>query len=312
MVLMLEMLLLLLLLLLGMMGLVVVERVPHLRAAQPGVTEGLIGCEPVPRTDLKEAQDEVQSTLGNVAPDLLGEVEVPLHNLSVQLVEHTVVEWQRAAEQHVSNDTEGPDVDLPAVLLLLDHFWREVEVGSADRVGAGQAARVVPRHLRKPKVANLDVRVACLSLQQNVFWLKISVHDSPRVDVGAALEQVIAGEFRFMFGVEPQFLNSFVEFTPRANRKHKSKSMLFGTYIEQGDQTSVLPQDLQYFDLLGDTSPRRVVAHSVGDILHGQFRRAYKPAIFHFGVLVSSAGPEYVGKFPLREGFIFNHVSRFE
>mmetsp|Transcript_17562 Transcript_17562/g.41231 ORF Transcript_17562/g.41231 Transcript_17562/m.41231 type:complete len:247 (+) Transcript_17562:235-975(+) len=180
-------------------------------ASKPGVAQGLVGCEAVARAHLQESQDEVKCSLGDVLPGLLWKAEVPLHYLPVELVQHVVEEWQRTTQEHISDDAYCPDIDLAPIFLLLDDLRGKVEIRTANGVGPGQAARVVPGDLRQPEVRDLDVCVADLAGKQNVLRLEVTVHDSAAMDVGHSIEELVAAELGLMLGVILLLLDAVVK-----------------------------------------------------------------------------------------------------
>mmetsp|Transcript_28409 Transcript_28409/g.78082 ORF Transcript_28409/g.78082 Transcript_28409/m.78082 type:complete len:220 (+) Transcript_28409:175-834(+) len=101
-------------------------------APEPRVAHRLLRCEAIAGSHLKQPQDEVKSTLGNILPCLLGETEVTLDNLTVELVQHLVEKRQGSTEEDIRNYPHGPNVDLTSILFLLYDFGCKVEVRATD------------------------------------------------------------------------------------------------------------------------------------------------------------------------------------
>eukprot|EP00441_Pelagodinium_beii_P024212 CAMPEP_0197653256 /NCGR_PEP_ID=MMETSP1338-20131121/34944_1 /TAXON_ID=43686 ORGANISM="Pelagodinium beii, Strain RCC1491" /NCGR_SAMPLE_ID=MMETSP1338 /ASSEMBLY_ACC=CAM_ASM_000754 /LENGTH=213 /DNA_ID=CAMNT_0043228297 /DNA_START=245 /DNA_END=886 /DNA_ORIENTATION=+ len=185
-------------------------------ASKPRMAHGLICCEAITSPHLQQPEDEVQRTLGNVFPSLLGKAQVSLNDLAVQFVKHIVEKRQGAAEQHISDHANRPNIDFTAILLLLDHLWGQVEVGAANGMRSGQTPREITGHFCEAKIRNLDVCVAHLAAEENVFRLQISVHDASAMDIGDSLEKLAAGKLSLMFRVVLFLLDALVEFTALA------------------------------------------------------------------------------------------------
>eukprot|EP00448_Togula_jolla_P004892 CAMPEP_0170601074 /NCGR_PEP_ID=MMETSP0224-20130122/17668_1 /TAXON_ID=285029 /ORGANISM="Togula jolla, Strain CCCM 725" /LENGTH=215 /DNA_ID=CAMNT_0010925831 /DNA_START=183 /DNA_END=829 /DNA_ORIENTATION=- len=135
----------------------------------------------------------------------------PLDDLPVELVQNLVEEGQRSAKDHVSDHPAGPDVNFSAILLLLDHLWRKVEVGTAYRMRPRQPPWVVLGDPGQTEVRDLDLNVVHLTRQEDIFRLQVSMHDASAVDICHCLKQVPHERFSFMLRVELLLLNAVVE-----------------------------------------------------------------------------------------------------
>jgi hypothetical protein len=92
------------------------------------MTHGLLCCQTVASPHLQQPENEILCSLRHTAPGLLREIDIPLYDLSIKLVQDVMKKGQRATQNHVRDHAHSPDVDLTTVLLLLDHFWSEIEV----------------------------------------------------------------------------------------------------------------------------------------------------------------------------------------
>mmetsp|Transcript_142863 Transcript_142863/g.397988 ORF Transcript_142863/g.397988 Transcript_142863/m.397988 type:complete len:403 (+) Transcript_142863:137-1345(+) len=268
-------------------------------AAEPWVAQGLVRGEAVARAHLQQAEDEVQGALGHILPSLLGEAEVTLDNLPVQLVQHVVEEGQRAAQQHVGDDTHCPDVYLTAILLLLNDLWGEVEVGAADRVRPRQAAGVVPRDPGKAEVGYLDVSVADLAGKEDVLGLEVTMHDAPAVDVRHGVEQLVAADLRLVLCIVLLLLDAVVELATLAELQDQPDAARQGLVrVDKAYEAGMVPEDLQDVDLLAypvqaghvtDTGvddlqgiPLLRLVPAPAEVHHGELARADVVGLVHF------------------------------
>jgi len=131
-------------------------------------------------------------------------------NLSVNFWLGVTIEGQISGNEHVEDDTEGPDVALVLVVLVND--FRGHEVWST-----GHFVHAFLSLLGETKVDELDLTLAVV---HDVLWLYVSVHDVHRMTMlqrSQALSNHVGSElFRVLLSLFLKLLKTVEEFSTRA------------------------------------------------------------------------------------------------
>mmetsp|Transcript_76585 Transcript_76585/g.212752 ORF Transcript_76585/g.212752 Transcript_76585/m.212752 type:complete len:227 (+) Transcript_76585:93-773(+) len=190
----------------------------HARAhiKNPRMAQSVLSSWPISRPHLKRPQYEVLRSLRDVPPLLLGEGQIPFHDLAVKLMQDFAVERQTPAQDDVGNHSESPNVHLAPVLLLLNELGGQVKVRTTNRTCAGKLRRKVPGHPRQTEIGDLYVRVAAPAHHQDVFRLHVAVHYASAVDESNGVEQVTHAKARFTFREMVVLMDPVVKLAPFA------------------------------------------------------------------------------------------------
>mmetsp|Transcript_23892 Transcript_23892/g.52687 ORF Transcript_23892/g.52687 Transcript_23892/m.52687 type:complete len:234 (+) Transcript_23892:544-1245(+) len=180
---------------------------------QPGMVQSLLCSKSVTRATLEKPQHKIRSALGHFSPLLFRKTDVPLHNLSIQLVQDGVKKRQSASQQHVRDHPDGPQIHLSAVLFLLDNLGGEVKIAAANRLASGQSSWIIFALLGQTKIGDLNFRVAVNPSQKNVLRLQITVHNALAVNVSDSLQQIDHKNLRLIFLVVALLLHSVIQLT---------------------------------------------------------------------------------------------------
>ena len=95
--------------------------------------QGLVGREPILWLELHQVIDPVLGVLTDVIPNFVVIVVVACDDVSLNLAVGTL-EWERAAQHCVGNDTDRPKVAARIIVGTLDDLWRHEVDGSAISV----------------------------------------------------------------------------------------------------------------------------------------------------------------------------------
>ena len=87
-----------------------------------------------------------------------------------------ILEWRNPTQELVAQYAERPIIDTLVVLPTLNHFWRKVVEGTAERLSS------VARGVYAPtKVADFEVAV---ETEKKVLWFDVAVNNVLAMEIG--------------------------------------------------------------------------------------------------------------------------------
>ena len=102
------------------------------------------------------------------------ELDFTLENLLIDSHGIVIVEWIDSGNHLVGQDAESPPIDWLAVAFVEKHLWSEVFGSTAEGVCACLAV------LGETEISQSEV---AFSIDEDVFWLQITVNDVQRVKI---------------------------------------------------------------------------------------------------------------------------------
>mmetsp|Transcript_34654 Transcript_34654/g.83710 ORF Transcript_34654/g.83710 Transcript_34654/m.83710 type:complete len:292 (-) Transcript_34654:126-1001(-) len=228
------------------------------RRPQPRMVQSLLRSEAVSGSTLEQTQHKIRSALGHFPPLLVRKTDVPLHNLSIQLVQHGVKKRQSARQQHVGHHSNSPQIHLSPIFFLFDDLRSQVKITPADGLTSGQSSWIVLALLGQSKIRDLDFSVAVDTGKKNVLRLQITVHNPFAVDVSYSLQQIDHQNLRLVLLIVALLLHSVVQFTAFTQLQNQSYScgtrVIIVHQMHNGGMSTQSFQDVDLFENPSDPS----------------------------------------------------------
>ena len=153
-------------------------------------------------------RDEILSKRSNIIPNLVAEAELTGKDLVKQLILSLGIERKVAAEKHVQDNTNGPDIAHIVIDTLLENLGCNVGRAAAAS-GHGTGHREV---LGKTKVRNLHLK-AIDAAEKKVLRLQITVSNAVRVQICSGRKNLLNDLAGIILGEGSTFYNLIVQFT---------------------------------------------------------------------------------------------------